>query len=219
MAKIQDHPNSLLLVEGNDDFHVIHSLCKQFNIPVRNLEIPDGGNFSIKDCKSITQLLEQIPVLFKSSNQLTTLGVIIDADVDLVSRWVSIKTLLKKIGFNLPVSLPSKGLICQENNIKVGIWIMPNNDLNGMLEDFLSFLVPQDDKLLPIINDTLSEMEKNKLNKYSLIHKSKAIIHTWLSVQEVPGTPLGQSITKRYLSTDAETCKDLINWLNNLFTN
>jgi hypothetical protein len=160
MAKIQDHPNSLLLVEGNDDFHVIHSLCKQFNIPVRNLETPKGGRFSVKDCKGITELLEQIPVLFKSSNQLTSLGIIIDADVDLASRWESIKNLLQSIGFILPESLPSKGLICKSNNIKVGVWIMPNNNLNGMLEDFLSFLVPNNDMLLPFINSTLAEIEK-----------------------------------------------------------
>lgn len=217
MAKIQDHPNSLLLVEGNDDFHVIHSLCKQFDIPVRNLELPKGGDFSVKDCKGINELLEQIPVLFKSSNQLTTLGVIIDADVDLASRWESIKNLLQNIGFTIPDSIPNKGLISTANNIKVGVWIMPNNNLNGMLEDFLSFLVPHDDKLLPVINATLADMELKKLNKYSLTHKSKAVIHSWLSVQEDPGTPLGQSITKRYLSTDAETCQDLINWLNSLF--
>ena len=115
MARIEDHPTSLLLVEGNDDFHVIHSLCKQFNISVRNLENPKGGNFSIKDCRGITELFEQIPVLFKSSNKLTTLGIIIDADVDLNSRWQSIKSILENIGFNIPETLPLQGLISKKD--------------------------------------------------------------------------------------------------------
>jgi hypothetical protein len=217
MSKIQDHPNSLLLVEGNDDFHVIHSLCKQFNISVRNLENPKGGNFSVKDCKGVTELLEQIPVLFKSSNQLTSVGVIIDADIDLQSRWESVKNILLKEGFDLPKDLPENGLIIKKGILKAGVWIMPNNNLNGMLEDFISFLVPQDDKLLPIIKTTLEGLEANNLNKYSLTHKSKALIHSWLSIQEEPGTPLGQGITKRYLSTDEETCKHLVNWINELF--
>lgn len=46
MASIPDHPTSLLLLEGNDDFHVIHALCNQFHIPIRNRENPKGGNFS-----------------------------------------------------------------------------------------------------------------------------------------------------------------------------
>ena len=215
MSRIQDHhPNSLLLVEGNDDFHVIHSLCKQFNISVRNLENPKG-NFSVKDCKGVTELLEQIPVLFKSPK--TSLGIIIDADIDLQSRWESVKNILLKEGFDVPKDLPENGLIVKKGILKAGVWIMPNNNLNGMLEDFISFLVPQDDKLLPIVKNTLEGLEANNLNKYSLTHKSKALIHSWLSIQEEPGTPLGQGITKRYLSTDEETCKHLVNWINELF--
>jgi hypothetical protein len=219
MPRLQDHPSSLLLVEGNDDFHVIHSLCKQFSIPVRNREDSNGGKFSVKDCKGLSELLEQIPVLFKASSQLTSLGIIIDADVDLISRWASIKNVLEKMKFPIPDVLPSNGLIIHKENLKVGVWIMPNNNLNGMLEDFLSFLVPQDDMLLPVIYSNLNEIERQKLNRYSLIHKSKAVIHSWLSVQEVPGTPLGQSITKRYLSTDHETCTIFIEWINNMFCN
>lgn len=217
MSKIQDHPTSLLLVEGNDDFHVIHSLCKQFSIPVRNLENPKSGSFSVKDCKGINELLEQIPVLYKSSSQLSTIGIIVDADVDLLSRWESIRNLLIGLGFVSPDELPINGLIVINGNLKVGVWIMPNNNLNGMLEDFISFLIPSDDKLLPFINDSLEAIEKQTLNKYSAIHRSKAVIHSWLAVQEDPGTPLGQGITKRYLTTDEETCRCLINWIDNLF--
>ena len=127
MSRIQDHhPNSLLLVEGNDDFHVIHSLCKQFNISVRNLENPKG-NFSVKDCKGVTELLEQIPVLFKSPK--TSLGIIIDADIDLQSRWESVKNILLKEGFDVPKDLPENGLIVKKGILKAGVWIMPNNNL------------------------------------------------------------------------------------------
>jgi len=94
---------------------------------------------------------------------------------------------------------------------------MPNNNLNGMLEDFISFLVPKEDKLLPIVHSTLDDIEKKKLNKYAPIHKSKAVIHSWLSWQEDHGIPMGLGITKRYLSTDEETCSLLVKWLDELF--
>lgn len=94
---------------------------------------------------------------------------------------------------------------------------MPNNNVNGMLEDFISFLVPKDDKLLPIVNSTLQTIEQENLNKYPLTHKAKAVIHFWLSLQEDPGTPMGLGITKRYLSIEEETCLVLIQWLNGLF--
>ena len=86
-----------------------------------------------------------------------------------------------------------------------------------MLEDFIAFLVPSDDLLLPIVRENLNDIERKNLNKYNLIHKSKAEIHSWLSLQEEPGTPFGSSITKRYLTTDEETCLKLIKWLSDLF--
>ena len=94
---------------------------------------------------------------------------------------------------------------------------MPDNRVNGMLEDFISFLIPEEDALLPIVHSTLGNIESEGLNRYSLNHHAKASIHTWLAWQSDPGTPLGLSITKRYLTTDVETCNKLLNWLRRLF--
>ncbi len=217
MGKNQDHPTSILLVEGNDDFHVIHALCKLHNIDVRNLENPDGGKFSIRDSGGYNKLIETIPTRFKGSD-ISKIGVIVDADTDLIRRWTAIKNIIFELGFNPPEILPEKGLIISNGEIKFGAWIMPDNNLNGMLEDFIKFLVPDEDKLMPVVDSTLTKIEKIKLNKYSLIHKPKATLHTWLSWQEDPGTPLGQAITKRYLTTDNETCQKFIQWLKLLFT-
>ena len=206
--RVKEKFNKKLLVEGNDDQHVIWALCEKFKVP----EI-----FDVIDCEGIDKLNEQIPVRFKQSG-IDTLGIIIDADAEINSRWTSIKGLLTAQGFTIPNALPSTGLVLKNaNNIKVGVWIMPNNNLNGMLEDFISFLVPKDDKLLPIVNSTLDDIEEKKLNKYASIHKSKAVIHSWLSWQEDPGTPMGMGITKRYLTTDEATCSLLIKWLDELF--
>lgn len=197
-----------LLVEGIDDKHVLLALCTKFNIL---------QNFEIVDCKGIDNLLEQIPARLKEP-EIETLGFVVDADSDILLQWNKIKQIISAQGFSMPEDLPGNGLIAIETGrISIGIWIMPDNNLNGMLEDFLSFLVPSDDKLLPIIKENLNSIETKKLNKYKPIHKSKAIIHSWLSVQEDPGTPLGLSITKRYLSTDDEICLKFVDWINELF--
>lgn len=207
--RVKEKFNLKLLVEGNDDQHVVWALCEKFNVK---------ENFDVIDCEGIEKLLEQVPVRFKQSG-LDTVGIIIDADTNLNSRWDSLKVMLEKLGFQMPEVLPQNGLIAMNNDSKkVGVWIMPNNNTNGMLEDFINFLVPSDDKLLPIVNSTLNTIEEQQLNKYSLTHKSKATIHSWLSLQEDPGTPMGLGITKRYLTTDKETCKMLIEWINNLFS-
>lgn len=206
--RIRENFNKKLLVEGNDDQHVIWALCEKFTV---------NENFDVIDCEGITKLYEQLPIRFKQA-QVNTIGLIIDADSEIKDRWKSISTLLSLQGFTIPENIPLEGLILKDNSgFKIGVWIMPNNNENGMLEDFISFLVPKEDKILPIVNDTLKAIENQGLNQYSLIHKSKATIHSWLSLQSDPGTPMGLGITKRYLTTDEETCLKLVNWLKELY--
>ena len=198
--------NKQLLVEGNDDKHVILALCRKFNLP----EL-----FDVESCDGIDNIFESIPVRFKSG--IETIGIIIDADTDINERWKTVQKLLSNQRFNIPNDLPAEGLVLSNGEVKVGVWVMPNNNINGMLEDFMLFLVPKGDELLPVVDDTLNEIENRNLNRYLPIHKSKARIHSWLSWQEDPGTPLGFSITKRYLTTDNENCEQLINWMKKLF--
>ncbi len=95
---------------------------------------------------------------------------------------------------------------------------MPNNNQDGMLEDFIRFLIPNDDKLLPQAINVLEKIEAEGINNYSKVHKSKAVIHTWLAWQEKPGTPLGQAITARYLITDNQVlCDSFMEWVKRVF--
>jgi hypothetical protein len=196
-----------LLVEGNDDQHVVWALCEKFNIE---------KTFDVIDCEGVDNLLNQLPVRFKQSG-IAVIGIIIDADSDISARWQSLSPLLSSLGYTVPPVLPDKGLIIRHNEITIGVWIMPNNLLAGMIEDFIKFLIPEDDQLLGIANGTLNIIESEDLNKYRIPHKSKALIHTWLAWQEDPGTPMGSSITKRYLTTDTEICNTFIEWLTALF--
>lgn len=200
--------NQQLLVEGNDDLHVLSALCQKFQVK---------QSFEIIDCTGIGKLLMQIPIRFKQS-EVEAIGIIVDADIEIKGRWDSLRSILINQGFNVPADLPVTGLILTNaNNKKAGVWIMPDNNLNGMLEDFISFLVPPNDQLLPIAHTTLGDIEQQELNKYTSAHKSKAVIHSWLSWQEDPGTPMGLAITKKYLTTDGEICARLVAWLNELF--
>ncbi|MEM9538259.1 MAG: DUF3226 domain-containing protein [Cyanobacteria bacterium P01_E01_bin.42] len=60
-------------------------------------------------------------------------------------------------------------------------------------------------------------MESENLNCYSVIHRPKAFIHTWLAWQEVPGMLMGQATTARVLRKGSEIAPQFHNWLTNLF--
>lgn len=208
-----DNATQTLLVEGNDDYHLICALCKKFDIT---------ESFRVLDCKGIDELLEGLPVRLKGSGETKTIGIVMDADVNIQSRWEQVRTILINTGFynDIPKYCPSRGAIVPPNDpdaIKVGIWIMPDNNSNGMLEDFATFLIPEQDNLLPIVDAVLADIEKKGINKYRLCHHAKARIHTWLAWQEDAGTPMGLAITKKYLVTTPHVCQDFIDWLNILF--
>jgi hypothetical protein len=208
-GKIKIGNSALLLVEGIDDEHTMYGLFQKYNIP---------DVFSVENCKGIDKLLKGINTRLKSED-IEKLGIVIDADQDIAARWASLKTIFAKSDFILPNELPSDGLILEQNGVKIGVWIMPNNNINGMLEDFTKFLIPDNDKLLPIVEETLDSIEAKNLNKYNKnLHKSKALIHTWLAWQEDPGTPQGLAITKKYLTTENKELSDrFIGWIKRLF--
>jgi hypothetical protein len=95
---------------------------------------------------------------------------------------------------------------------------MPDNNANGMIEDFIRFLIPNEDKLLDKATNVIGQIETEQINPYNIIHTSKALIHTWLAWQETPGMPLGKAITAKYLTTEhKEICTNFIAWIQRLF--
>ncbi|MCM1177496.1 MAG: hypothetical protein NC335_07060 [Bacteroides sp.] len=208
-----DNMTQTLLVEGNDDCHLIYALRKKFNI---------AESFDVHDCKGVEKLLQSLPVWLKGSGETKTIGLVVDADANIQSRWKQIRKILEDSNLyaDIPDDCPSKGLIINpvdQDNIKIGVWIMPDNNSNGMLEDFAAFLIPEGDGLLTEVDDVLAKIKAKGLNKYKQIHHSKARIHTWLAWQEDPGTPMGLAVTKKYLSTTPPVCQDFVDWLNALY--
>lgn len=196
-----------LLVEGIDDQHVIWGLLKARDFP----EV-----FAVEAKSGVENLLRVFPVQVKGSG-VKAVGVVIDADVDLLGRWDSLRNAMSELGYSPPKDLPGEGVILEAEGMpRVGAWIMPDNSLPGMLEDFVGYLVPTDDHLWSHAAEVLANIPDG-LAGFAAHHLSKAHIHTWLAWQEDPGTPMGLAITKKYLDPVADTAEPFIGWLQKLF--
>ncbi|MUG98947.1 hypothetical protein F7734_44305 [Scytonema sp. UIC 10036] len=203
-----------LLVEGKNDRHVIWSLCNQYQLPEEfSVEVPVA-----EGTEGIEVLLDGLPLKLKEKN-LKILGIVVDADRDLVARWQGLRDRLRESGYqDVPNASPNQGWVYSAPELpKVGVWLMPNNQLPGMLEDFVACLIPTDDKLLPKAQSVLQEIEQSNINRYTLIHRPKALIHTWLAWQEKPGMPMGQAITAKVLNSNSQVAIAFIEWLKLLF--
>lgn len=205
-----------LLVEGKNDRHVIWALCQQYQLPETfSVEVPQE-----EGTEGVEALLNGLPERLKAEN-LRTLGIVVDADRNLSARWQSIKDKLSSIGYqDIPQSPPPEGWVCAPSDPylpRVGVWLMPDNRLPGMLEDFVAYLIPPGDTLHPRAEAILQELEQAGLNRYTSIHHPKALIHTWLAWQKTPAMPMGQAITAQVLNSHCPIALIFIEWLKNLF--
>ncbi len=202
----------ILLVEGKDDLHVISNICEVKKVPSIDKVI---------QLDSVEKLLEDIPVRLKAGEDGDIVGIVIDADTDLEARWISIRDRLVKVGYQqLPENPSPDGTIITPppDSLlpRVGIWIMPDNQTKGILEDFLRFLVPAGSPLFAHVEASIAAIPTSEL-QLSELSKPKALIHTWLAWQEEPGKPMGQAITARYLDADVPQVEVFVSWLNRLY--
>jgi len=197
---------NLLIAEDSDIEHVVYNLCKRYQLPEQ---------FKVKNKGSVSTVLKELTIELKSPT-LKRLGVVIDADADLPQRWQSVVDRLQKFGYrHVPVIPEISGTIIVElGRPKLGIWLMPNNQLAGMVEHFAAFLIPQGDSLWPMAQRVVLEIpdDSRRFN-----HPIKAQVHTWLAWQEDPGRPIGTAITNRYLDANAPHAQQFVNWLKRLF--
>jgi hypothetical protein len=122
-------------------------------------------------------------------------------------------------GYRSIPSIPNpEGWISAEAELRrVGIWLMPNNQLPGMLEDFVWALLPADDRLRAKAETIVAEIEREALHLYPIAQHAKALIHTWLAWQEIPGQPMGLAITRQVLQHDTPTALAFVSWLRRFF--
>ena len=201
----------VMLVEGDDDEHVVKHICG--NHDIRDLD-------EIKEHGGVEGLLESIPVRLKSaSDEGDVVGIVVDADQDAAARWRQLSEMFANVGYsdvpNQPVPdgtilSPPDGTILP----RVGVWIMPDNRTDGILEDFLRFLVPQSNALY---EHAVSSVDSVPERRFSENDRIKAVIHTWLAWQEEPGRPYGTAITAGFL--DPQSCHAIAfaSWIRRLF--
>lgn len=215
----------ILLVEGKSDFHLIRNLLGHHNLSCTEASKPgrsDSSSISIEPKEGINVLLDGLEV-FLRRGELQQLGIVVDANQNPEGRWEQLKSRILSAGVaTLPDKFPSNELHFILNrstqpDVKVGIWMMPDNQEPGYLEHFASQMIPEDDSLwFRAINCVAQIPQEQRL--FSTIHTRKAELHTWLAWQEAPGKPMGQALTFRYLDAQAPIAQRFVAWATQLFT-
>lgn len=216
----------VVLVEGPDDYHVLQHLLTvrgvnqqiSYRLEGRPTASLTPEEIVFKAPGGINKVLENLKIQVKIVGETKRLGVIVDADLDLVARWQSLRDILVNAGYqDVPVQPSAQGTIVEHGEKpRIGVWIMPNNTLPGKIEDFITLLVPTADNLWKRaeLNVQQIPLTERLFTENAFI---KAHVHTWLAWQERPGLPMGKAISEHYLDANVQNARQLVAWLRRLF--
>lgn len=204
----QDPASRALLVEGNDDLHVVTHTRIRVSIPDFKC-VPKGG----KD-----ELLESIPYE-ATVGERVVLGIMLDANGNPARRWQAIADRLRKTGVELPSFPQPEGVVIDSDPStglpRVGVWMMPDNQSPGELEDFLAAMIPADDPVWPLAQEYIDDIPLEH-RKFQEGKRLGAQVHAWLAAQEEPRPP-GLAIKTQDLDIDGSLCVRFTAWLRDLF--
>jgi hypothetical protein len=196
-----------ILLEGPDDQAVIGNLLFNYDL---------DEEFELKKKDGIDKLYDTLPDELEATD-ISCLGVVVDADFEIQSRWARLTNAIRSAGYSTLPSNPEPGgvIVTEPGLIPVGLWLMPDNRSNGALEDFIGSFVEPHDMLWPKAHNDVDAIPDDH-RKFSTAHRVKAVVHTWLAWQEEPGTRLGQVFRKQYVNAQHPNAAQFVAWLRKL---
>jgi len=221
------HPRKLL-VEGASDKRVLPELIEHNGIVWE----PSRKQFVVKieDFGGVDKLTPALVSTELKAAGLDALGLIVDADEDPAARWESVRESCRKAfkaldpsTTHIPDDLPAGGLVVPSEPAKglpaFGVWMMPDNRAQGMLETFLGWLVP-DHETNPCWSyvDTVLDEARQHGALWKDVHRDKARVHTWLAWQDPPGPQLHEAIRDKALDPGSPAAAHFVAWFRHLYS-
>ena len=200
-----DQSRNILLVEGQDDGHVVWHLWNR-----RHRSEPP---FDIQDGQGIDNLLKAIEPQIRVPGR-AAVGIVADANDDPDARWAAVLGRLWEAEIEAPQALSPDGAIVDAAP-RIGVWLMPDNRSTGELEDFVQKMIPDDDLVWPLARGYVRDIPQGA-RKFSPKKTSRAELHAWLATREEPGF-MGSAIGRGDLKTDGPLCSAFLAWLEGLF--
>ena len=232
----------ILLVEGEADKCFFEEICKRKELNLNNtvLVAPPRDLDKSEDTKTKTKNTKNGAINFLRDNLLsqlddghiTHIAVVVDADYGENEGYANtlkrLNDVLSPSGFLLDDDQlsTSSGLLFNHTDgfAPLGVWIMPDNSSNGMLEDWIISCIHEDEqKLFQEAQKAVSNLgEQLGFTKFDKsLHTSKAEIATWLAWQKQPGHGLYYvaDTKNNLLDNNYALFKDLEGWLIKVFNN
>jgi hypothetical protein len=191
----------VLIGEGRDEVNFLGALCTHLGLTDVQVEEYGGkGNLS--------RYLREFGVRPGRPN-VVSLGITRDADSAVAQVFQSICTLLGNNGLPVPVAAGQMAA----GPPRIGLFILPDNQRDGMLEDLCLDAV-QTDGAVVCVTEFFQCVGKNTLRQPKPM--AKARVHAWLASQDDPELRLGEAAQRAYWPWTNPVFQPLIQFLQTL---
>ena len=112
-------------------------------------------------------------------------GIIVDANDDLAARWAAIKDRLQRACPDIELGDPARGGTIAGSEPRAGIWLWPDNESEGEIEDFVARMVPCDDPVWPLSRCYIEGIPVDH-RRFSEGKTRRAEIHARLATRREP---------------------------------
>ena len=194
----------VLLVEGQDDEHVVRHISNRFE------EVPE---FSILQKGGKENLLGDLGLEILAPAR-KAIGLLVDANDETAARWSAVSRRLREHGVEAP-DRPGEGGTILGGSPRIGIWLMPDNQSPGELEDFVSEMIPEADPVWPRAERYIEDIPEEE-RKFTGKKIQRAKLHAWLATREDPKL-MGAAIGAGDLQVDGSLSTAFADWLRRLF--
>jgi hypothetical protein len=237
-------PSKILFAEGDVDSYFIESLLKAYNLRLGITTEPKGGIGNMRVALADSDFRKKL-----SRGGIKRFGIVADADspaqdgAGFNNRWLEfihgngtpknpgLIPIMKDLGMVIPTT---KNLNYGEvfsnadDSLRIGLWLMPNHEKDGYLEDFVLACTKWDSPLLSsppndqhtlknYADDCLQELDQRKLKLFANYHHSKASAYTWLAWQTKPTQFLSGVIEAGLLDMQHPYVRAFKDWIERCF--
>ena len=202
MSFPNEAPSRVLLVEGVDDKHVTDHLLRR-----------NTSKFDILDKGGIDPLINAIEAEVRAPSR-KVVGILVDANDSVKSRWLAVANQLRKADIVTPEEPDPAGTII-DSAPRVGIWLMPNNQASGELEDFVAGMIPANDTVWPLSEKYVNAIPDDA-RRFKPGKTLRAKVHSWLATRAEP-RKMGAAIGAGDLNVAAPEAVRFVEWLRRLF--
>lgn len=204
MTNHQIGGRKILLVEGEGDRAIVRSILNyERNIP----------RVHIENCQGFNTLVSRISLDIKAPN-ITAVGILVDADGNLNDCWNQITEQLIRAGVSPPDNPCVSGTVI-DGELKVGVWMMPDNSSSGEIEDFVAELIHKNDPVWPMAKQYIDGIP-NDIRQFSEKKVGKARLYAWIATRKRPGL-IGPAFNPDNLDFRRDSYLVFVEWLRDLF--